>query len=446
MFGIGLMLKPYLPKSLFWRAFLILVLPIVLLQLVVASVFIQRHYDGVTAQMAGSIAREINFALNRVNRAETAEDARTILSEMTVPFNFELGLDEEAEVTPRADISLFDVTGSVIAETLTTQINAPFALDMQSFPKHVDARVNTNKGALRILIPRRRMNAANPHLLLVWMAATALALTAVATVFLRNQVRPIRELSRVAMAFGRGRSLPFRPSGADEVRRAGHAFLDMRSRLERQMESRTRMLSGVSHDLRTPLTRMRLALAVADDVPEVAELTRDVGEMEHMLEAFLAFARGEEGEVPGPVSPTELVEEIAKDARREGHTVSLFTQIETPERREITIRRASIKRCLTNLVLNAAEYGSKVMVTTRLTQRYAEFLVEDDGPGIPPERREEVLRPFVRLDESRNQNVSSGVGLGLSISLEAVRAHGGSLGLDDSPALGGLRARVILPR
>ncbi|MEM8697806.1 MAG: histidine kinase dimerization/phospho-acceptor domain-containing protein, partial [Pseudomonadota bacterium] len=290
MRGLGPILKPYLPKSLFWRAFLILVLPIVLLQFVVASVFIQRHYDGVTAQMAGSIARELNFALARVNRAADDEEARAALDEMRLPFNFEFGLDTGETVEEVESRALFDVTGSVIVETLRAQVAAPVAVDLISFPKHVDARIASTKGVLRVLIPRRRMNAANPHLLLVWMSATALALTAVATVFLRNQVRPIRELSRVAMAFGRGRSEPFRPSGADEVRRAGAAFLDMRGRIERQMEGRTRMLSGVSHDLRTPLTRMRLALAVAEPGPEMDALAADIQEMERMLEAFLAFA------------------------------------------------------------------------------------------------------------------------------------------------------------
>ncbi|MEL6477121.1 MAG: ATP-binding protein [Pseudomonadota bacterium] len=435
-----------MPRSLFWRAFLILVLPILLLQLVVASVFIQRHYDGVTAQMAGSIARELNFALARVNRAETIEDARAALDEMRLPFNFEFGLDEEEALVPDETRALFDVTGSVIVETLRTQLAASFAVDLVTFPKHVDARIASNKGVLRVLIPRRRMNAANPHLLLVWMTVTALALTAVATIFLRNQVRPIRELSRIAMAFGRGRSLPFRPSGAEEVRRAGAAFLDMRSRIERQMESRTRMLSGVSHDLRTPLTRMRLAVAVAEPGPEMEELSADIDEMERMLEAFLAFARGEEGEAPAPVSPVDLVEEVAADARRHGAEVTVFSQIETPDRRQITIKRAAIKRCLGNLVDNGAIHGTHVALGTRLTRRYAEFTVEDDGPGIPPERREDVLRPFVRLDESRNQDLGGGVGLGLSIALEAVRAHGGSLTLEDSPSLGGLKVSVVLPR
>ncbi|MEM6933592.1 MAG: ATP-binding protein, partial [Pseudomonadota bacterium] len=235
-------------------------------------------------------------------------------------------------------------------------------------------------------------------------------------------------------------------SGAEEVRRAGQAFLDMRSRIERQIEQRTRMLSGVSHDLRTPLTRMRLALAMAERTPETDELGRDIDEMEHMLDAFLSFARGEDSEESRLCSPIDLAREVADDARREGYRVSIFSEVETPQRREVPMRRAAIKRCLTNLVGNGASYGSTVALTTRLTKRYLEFLVEDDGPGIPSDKRDAVLRPFTRLDESRNQNIASGVGLGLSIALDAVRSHGGSLQLGSSDRLGGLSVRVVLPR
>ncbi|MEM1278118.1 MAG: ATP-binding protein, partial [Pseudomonadota bacterium] len=312
--------------------------------------------------------------------------------------------------------------------------------------KSVVIDVYTGKGVLQVIVGRRQLNAANPHLLLVWMAGTAIALTAVATMFLRNQIRPIRELAKTAIAFGRGRSEPFRPGGAEEVRRAGHAFLDMRSRIERQMDQRTRMLSGVSHDLRTPLTRMRLALAVAEPTLETKELTQDVAEMEHMLDAFLDFAKGANGEAPELCSPIDLADEVVRDARRQSKAVAAYTEIETPDQREVVLRRAETKRCLTNLVVNAMSYGDQVSLTTRLTKRYLEFVVEDNGPGIPPDRRDEVLKPFTRLDESRNQDIASGVGLGLSIALDIVRSQGGSLRLSESERLGGLAASVILPR
>ncbi|MEM7670512.1 MAG: ATP-binding protein, partial [Pseudomonadota bacterium] len=341
---------------------------------------------------------------------------------------------------------LFDRTGLEISETLRENIRNRATMDFNGIRKHVDLKIDTSKGILRVIVPRRRMNASNPHLLFVWMTASALTLTGVATIFLRNQIRPIRDLARTAMAFGRGRSDPFRPSGAEEVRRAGQAFLDMRTRIERQIEQRTRMLSGVSHDLRTPLTRMRLALAMSEPTLENEELGRDIAEMEHMLDAFLSFARGEDGEGAGLWSPVDLAQEVVDNARREGHRVSVYAKVETPQHREVPMRRAAIKRCLTNLVGNGASYGTIVSLSTRLTKRYLEFLVEDDGPGIPEDKRDEVLRPFTRLDESRNQNIASGVGLGLSIALDAVRSHGGSLQLGASERLGGLSVRVVLPR
>lgn len=443
---LAALLKRYLPKSLFGRALMILVLPMILLQAVVALVFIQRHYDGVTAQMAGSIARELNYAITQVDAAEDAEAAQLLLARMGRPLGLEMGLDEGGRVEPAALRTFYDVTGGVIAETLRDEVKLPMALDLLSFEKHVETRVATTKGTLRVLIPRRRMNAANPHLLLVWMAVSAALLTGIAIAFLRNQVRPIRELAVAAQAFGHGRAVPFRPGGAEEVRRAGGAFLDMRTRIERHVEQRTRMLSGVSHDLKTPLTRMKLALAVSEPSPELAELKRDVNEMEHMLAAFLAFARGEGGEASGPASPVELAEEVVVDARRNGHSVTVFAQVDTPEQPLIEMRRRALKRALANLVSNAATYGSQAALTVRLTRRSAEFTIEDDGPGIPAESREDVMRPFTRLDEARNQDQVSGTGLGLSIALDIARSHGGALELDESPRLGGLRATLQIPR
>lgn len=444
----GKILKPYLPGSLFWRAFLILVVPILLLQVVVALVFIQRHYEAVTEQMAGSVAREINFVIDQVDGAESFTEVERVLRDLSRSLDISLSLSATGgdSVLAEDQRDFFDLTGIVIADTLRDEIRNPVSLDFVSRRKSVAIDVSTDRGILEVYVSRRQMNASNPHLLLVWMAATAVALTAVATVFLRNQVQPIRELAKTAMAFGRGRSETFRPGGAEEVRRAGHAFLDMRSRIERQIEQRTRMLSGVSHDLRTPLTRMRLALAVAEPSTETAELTRDVAEMEHMLEAFLDFAKGADAETSELCSPIELAEELVRDTRREGHALITYTEIETPEDRDVALRRAETKRCLANLVGNAISYGSQVSLTTRLTKRYVEFIVEDDGPGIPPEKRDEVLKPFTRLDESRNQDVASGVGLGLSIALDITRSQGGSLRLGTSDQLGGLAASVVLPR
>jgi two-component system, OmpR family, osmolarity sensor histidine kinase EnvZ len=439
-------LKRYMPISLFGRALLILVLPIVLLQVLVASLLVQRHYDSVTEQMAGSIARELNYAVRALEEAPDVEGAERALARMSGPLGFELVLDPGAQVEPAPALRRFyDITGVAIAETLHELVHHPLAVDLVSYEKHVAASIGTNKGALRVLVPRRRMNASNPHQLLVWISVSALLLTVIAMAFLRNQVRPIRELARAAQAFGRGHAVSFRPAGAEEVRRAGAAFLDMRTRIERHVEQRTRMLSGVSHDLRTPLTRMKLALAVADETPETAEIARDIVEMEHMLAGFLAFARGEGGEPVGPASPVDLAEEVAADARRQGASVQVFAQLETPDAPMVEMRRRALKRGIANLVENAASYARRVALSVRLTRRFAEFVVEDDGPGIPEDKRDEVLKPFIRLDEARNQDIP-GTGLGLSIALDIARSHGGSLKLDESPRLGGLRATLLVPR
>ncbi len=440
------MLKRYLPKSLFGRALLILLAPILLLQVVVASVFIQRHYDALTGQMATAVARELNFAIRRVEEAASVEAARAAISEMALQFDIEMGLDEGATMESRALRRIYDVTGGVIEETFKDLLHRPMAMDLVSSPKYVDARIVTAKGVLRVLVPRRRLNPSNPHQLLLWMVGTSVILVLVAALFLRNQIRPINELARVAAAFGRGRTPPFRPSGAREVRSAGAAFVDMRMRIERAIEQRTRMLSGVSHDMRTPLTRMKLAIAVSEDTPELREISRDVEEMEHMLGTFLDFARGEGGEIGEPADPVALAEEVAGDARRKGTEIALFSQIESMGEREVEMRRGAMKRCLTNLVDNAATYGAQVALGVRLTRRFLEFTVEDDGPGIPAVKRIEVLRPFTRLDEARGQNLATGVGLGLSIAQDVARTHGGSLQLDDSPRLGGLRVTVLVPR
>jgi len=447
MKGLKRSLKKYLPKSLFGRALMILLLPILVLQGIAATLFVQRHYDAITAQMVGSVARELNFAITRVEEAPSIDQAREALDHMSVQFGLEMGIDEDGVVETRALRAFYDVTGGVIEETLKDVVRRPLALDLVNFKRYAAARIVTSKGVLRVLIPRDRMNPSNPHRLLIWTTAAALFLALVAVIFLRNQIKPINELARAASAFGRGRTVPFRPRGAAEVRSAGTAFVNMRSRIERQIEQRTRMLSGVSHDLRTPLTRMKLALAVADDTPEILEFSRDVGEMEHMLDAFLDFARGEGGEIAEPEDPVDLAEEVAQDARRNGIDLEVFNQVETPDEPLVELRRLALKRCLTNLVDNAAKYGGgRVILSTRLTRRALEFTVEDDGPGIEEDLREAVLRPFTRLDEARNQNLASGVGLGLSIAQDIARAHGGALQLDASPELGGLRVSVTLPR
>ena len=437
--------KKYIPRSLFGRSLMILILPVVVLQALVTYVFIQRHYEGVTAQMARAVAREINFAVDLVESLDDSEQIQARLDELADPLGIRMGLVEGEIVEPAAIRDFYDVAGGAVEETFKIDVERPLALDFES-NEIIEARVQTEKGVLRALIPRDRMIASNLEFLLFLMFGTAALLMLVAVYFMRRQVQPIRALAAAADDFGKGRDRPFTPRGAEEVRRAGAAFLDMKERLERQIEQRTKMLSGVSHDLRTPLTRMKLALAMSEQTAETMELQRDVREMERMLEEFLAFARGERGEEPTTVDPVAIAEEVAADARRRGARIAVLSTIETPEDPNAYLRKMAIKRALANLVGNAMEFGEQIDITTRVARKFIEYNVEDNGPGIPETDREAAFRPFERLDKARNQDKGGGVGLGLSIALDIARSHGGELSLHDSERLGGLRARFRAPR
>lgn len=439
--------KRYLPHSLFGRALLIMLAPVVALQLVVGVLFIRRHYDGVASQMAAAVANELNYAIATVEGAADIVDAQTRLDALSRPLGMELTLTEGDMVPSEALRRFYDITGGAVEETFKADVRRPLAVDLISDDKNVEARILTDKGLLTAIIDRDRMIASNPHQLFVVTTLSALVLMTVAVLFLRNQVRPIRELAAAADAFGKGRPVAFRPAGAEEVRRAGAAFLSMRARIERHVEQRTRMLSGVSHDLRTPLTRMKLAVAMLPpDADEAEDLGRDIRDMERMLDEFLAFARGESGEEPQPVDPVALVEEVAEEARRGGGCVSVVATIDDPDAHQTPMRRIAIKRALSNLVENALVYGARVEISVRATRAFVDMIVEDDGPGIPAAERETALKPFARLDAARNQDRGGGVGLGLSIAADIARAHGGALNLEEGERLGGLRARLRVPR
>lgn len=437
--------KRYLPRSLFGRAFLILVLPVVVLQALLASEFIRRHYDGVTSQMAAGVARELNYIVAEVEAAADFDTARAQLAVLSIPLGARFELVEGGLIERETLRRFYDITGGSAEEALKAGVRRPITVDLTGSDRTIGVEIQTAKGVIRSAIDRRRMSASNPHQLLVFTGLASLVLVVVAVLFLRNQVRPIRELAEAADAFGRGMALAFEPKGAEEVRRAGAAFLAMRDRIERHVEQRTRMLSGVSHDLRTPLTRMKLALAMMDDAPEAAELGRDVREMEHMIDAFLAFAREESAEEMALHDPRALLHALADDARRAGLALHVEDRL-PPGTATIAVRPAALRRALGNLLGNAGTFGDTVRLSASAEDGQLCFSVEDDGPGIPEADREAALRPFTRLDAARNQNRASGVGLGLSIAADIAHAHGGTLRLETSPDLGGLAARLCLPR
>ncbi|SFM16831.1 ATP-binding protein [Shimia aestuarii] len=429
-------LKRYMPRSLYGRAALILIFPVVFLQLVVSFVFIQRHFEGVTDQMTRAVAREISLVLVAAERRnEDPEEFRRITDTLAMEMSFPDDLSGE-------DTRIwYDFSALIVGRNLYQKVpGLEFVQLAQN--KRVRLGISYDTGPVVIAFDRSRVSASNSHQLLVNMVFFGGLLTLVAYLYLRNQLRPITKLAAASEAFGRGRNVPYSPGGAVEVRAAGNAFLDMRNRIERQIEQRTLMLSGVSHDLRTPLTRLKLGLSMLED-EDREPLERDVEDMQRMLDAFLSFARGAyEGE-PETVDPRALIERVVEDCARGGQDVSL---IECEGHGEVSWRILAVRRAVENLIGNAVRYGERAEVSLRITEKSVRIRVEDCGPGIAPQDREEALKPFARLEPGRNQNRGLGVGLGLSIAADVARAHGGVLRLERSERLGGLCADMVFAR
>ena len=332
------------------------------------------------------------------------------------------------------------LTEDVLTKALQDIIRHPFRIDSETLKRHVIVQVQLSNSVLQLIVSRKRLFSSTTYVFVLWMVGTSLILFGVATIFMRNQVKPIRRLAAAADNLGKGRDVTqFKPEGAQEVRQAAAAFLAMRERIMRQISQRTDMLSGVSHDLRTPLTRMKLQLAMLKQVDGIEELSGDIEEMEHMLEGYLAFARGEGAEAPRPSNVSTVLDEIVAQAHRKSSAIDLHTEGELL----VPLRPQAFKRCITNLIDNAIRYANHVSVRAGMRGNAIEITVDDDGPGIPEDQREEVFRSFYRIENSRNPE-TGGVGLGLTIARDVARAHGGDITLSDSP-LGGLRARVRLP-
>lgn len=436
-------LKNYLPRSLFGRAALILIVPIVTIQLVVSIIFIQRHFEGVTRQLSRGVMIETRYLLGEVEAAASQPEAARRASALGQALGMTVTLPAPGPHPAADKRDFWDWSGREVINTLRGGIPALTAVDLQADPHEVHLWIDTALGPMTIEMGRTRVSASNPHQLLVLMVFASALMTAVAYVFLRNQLAPITRLAVAAEAFGRGETLPYRPRGATEVRAAGAAFLDMRARIERQIEQRTLMLSGVSHDLRTPLTRLRLGLAFLPEDEETAALLRDVADMERLVDEFLAFARGDAMEEPESVDPRSLVEQAVANAQRAGLKVRLGP---CDGEGRVRLRPQAVMRALENLIGNAVRYGTQAEVSMALGERSLRLTVEDDGPGIPKEQRDEAMQPFARLDAARNPNRGAGAGLGLSIAADIARTHGGTLRLGVSEAMGGLRADLVLAR
>jgi len=433
-------LRRRLPSSLFGRSLLIIVLPIAVMQMAVTWVFFDAHWQTVTSRLSEGLAGDIAWAVDSYKQDPSTTSLAHIADRAERSLDLSLVLQEGRPLPKFLHANQFAAIDRSLNRALSDRLDDPFWFDTTHYPAYVDIRVKVKGGVLRFLAPIDRAYATQGHMFVFWMVAATVILTATSILFIRNQVRAIEHLADAAEAFGRGVDADFKPHGAREVRQAAQAFLDMRERLQRHIDQRTALLASVSHDLRTPLTRLKLELALAEPSPRAEEMKLDLAEMEHMIDEYLAFARGQGGESLETVAVRGLIEEVSEGAKRAGAQVS----VQVDPSLTTAVRPNAFKRAISNLVMNAAVHGERVEVAARRGALGGiEILVDDNGPGIAPERYEEAFKPFARLDEARNQN-AKGVGLGLAIARDVARGHGGDVTLDRSP-LGGLRAVVRLP-
>ncbi|MEP9352919.1 ATP-binding protein [Xanthobacter sp. KR7-65] len=427
------------PKGLYPRSLLIIVTPMVILQSVVAFVFMERHYNKVTSHLSAAVAQDISAVVALYGVLPRDKDFTALRTIARRNLNLRVEVLPPAPLPPAGPTPFFSVIDRALSREIGLRVKEPVWIDTVGRSNLIDVRIRMEDATLLILAPRNAAYASNSHIFLLWMVGTSLVLLTVAILFLRNQIRPIENLADAAEAFGKGRDVEnFRPRGAREVRRAAIAFLEMKRRIERQIEQRTTMLAGVSHDMRTILTRFKLELAFLPE-GESEALKKDVDELQGMLEAYLAFARGDPGEQAALTDMSELIEDLRLNAERDGAAAS--ASFMGPPL--VEVKADQLKRCIGNLVNNAVRHAGTVAITGTRDARWLIVTVDDDGPGIPEAQREEVFRPFLRLDDARNQD-AGGSGLGLSIARDIARAHGGEVMLSDSP-MGGLRATVRIP-
>jgi len=435
-------LAEVLPKGLYKRSLLIVILPMVLLQTAVTFAFMQHHWELVTRRLSEAVARDIGALTDLYQRLPPGEDDAFLATLASERFRMDATLLPAGPLPPAMPRSFFDALDPLtrtLPSEIKTHVSEPFWLDTVGRSGLMEIRIDLGDRVLRLVTRRSLAYEANAHIFVLWMLGAMIVLLTVAIVFLRNQIRPILRLAQAAEDFGKGRDVDFNPHGAREVRQAGWAFIEMKRRVERATEQRTAMLNGVSHDLRTILTRFKLSVALLDSSTDSDLLQKDVDEMGRMLEGYLAFARGDTSEASAETDVGALLEDLRADAQRHGASITL----ETNGNLAIQVRPVAIKRCVGNLVANAQRHAEHVRILAKREPRFVSIIVDDDGVGIPQPHREDVFRPFYRLDEARNQD-ESGAGLGLAIARDIARSHGGDIMLSDSP-LGGLRAAVRIP-
>ena len=433
--------KRILPRTLLGRSLLIILAPLVLVQVISTWVFYDRHYDHVTRRLSQSVAGEIAALVEIINRPFPDWQDWLIYDLAARRLWLDIQLKEKTELAPSPEPFFPSILYDRLIEALKERLgDTPFSVDILRDDDYVQIQVDMGDQILDVLVHRRRLFTSTSYIFIMWMVGSSIILYIVALLFMRNQVRPIRRLAQAAESFGRGVDVSdFKPEGALEVRQASLAFLRMRERIKRQIRQRTTMLAGVSHDLRTPLTRMKLEVAMLESKPEMENLKIDVDQMQRMIEGYLAFARGEGTEQPRETEISDLLRQAVVAAAREGTKIDLHV-----ERKQVMpLRRETFRRSLANLISNAQRAGTTITILAGPRKGGYEIFIDDNGPGVDLKMREEVFKPFFRLEESRNLD-SGGTGLGLTIARDAVHGHGGTLTLHEAPT-GGLRARIWLP-
>lgn len=440
-------LKKFLPQTLFFRSLLILIIPILLLQIITTYVFFDRHWSKTTSRLAYAVAGEIKILSNYIEESKSQEQREKIIT--SVANNLDLlviyekeGVLKVTEISHLNTLSWESTIQATLSAELEETLNKPYTVNVDFQEKWVEVRVQLKNGVLNVSLPQRRLFSSTTYIFLLWVFAASMILLIIAILFMRNQIRPIRRLAVAAERLGKGREVRnFKIEGANEVRQAGQAFLDMKTRIQRQISQRTDMLAGVSHDLRTPLTRLKLQISMLGDSPDIYEMKKDVADMEKMIDGYLNFVRGQGKEKSKYIKLADLLKEITTSVKRQGCDVSLQLNDLNPL---ISLRIMAFKRALMNITGNAAKFADFIWISlSRHDDGHIKIIIEDDGPGIEPEKYEEVFRPFYRIEESRNQN-TGGIGLGMPIAMDIIHSHGGEIWLDRSEK-GGLAVHILLP-
>ncbi|KZB69283.1 ATPase [Thalassospira lucentensis] len=429
-----------MPSGLLGRSLLILMTPMLLLQIVTVLIFFERHWDTVARQLSRGLAGDIAFVIDYLGEYPDADHFEWLQHSARTRLQLDILFEPDEILERQITQPPFGLVSQELFNALNERLQRPFFFDLDVDDRKLEIRVQLKDGVLSVVAPRKRLYSSTTYIFFMWIAGSALILYGVAVMFMRNQVRPIRRLAKAADQFGRGVEVDtFKPEGAAEVRLAASSFISMRDRIARHLSQRTALLAGVSHDLRTPLTRMKLELAMQGSLPGVDALKQDVVDMERMVDAYLAFARGEEGEKAMPTDIGKLITDQVGESLRDGQQIDLHIA----DSLEMDLRPQSVRRCLANIMSNAGRYANNLSVRAGRRGQDYEIVFDDDGPGIPVDKREDVFKPFYRLEESRNQ-ATGGVGLGMTIARDSARGHGGDVFLEDAPG-GGLRVRLVLP-